>query len=103
MKNVCMTENLYYKIGEWSKQAFPDATEIEHLLKLKQETEEVIERPKNEDEYADCFMCLMAAAYKANIPYEQLQLAIAHKLNVNRKRQWVRLEDGTYQHVPSNG
>ena len=95
-----MGSALFNSIGEWSKNAFPDAGSIEHIIKLKHEAQEVIEAPYDIKEYADCMIALLAAAYKADISFFELVEAVESKLEVNKNRKWTKLSDGTYQHCP---
>ena len=97
---VVMGSALFNSIGEWSKNAFPDAGSIEHIIKLKHEAQEVIEAPYDIKEYADCAIALFAAAYKADIAFFELINAIESKLEVNKNRKWAKLSDGTHQHFP---
>lgn len=95
-----MGSTLFNSIGEWSKNAFPDANSIAHIVKLKHEAQEVIEAPYDIKEYADCIIALFAAAYKADIAFFELVGAVESKLEVNKNRKWTKLSDGTYQHCP---
>lgn len=94
-----MDKKLYNEIGEWSKKAFPKADSINYLEKLKQEAQEAIEEPKDVYEYADCFIALTAAAYKAGIDFTEMINAINDKLEICKEREWELLPDGTYQHI----
>lgn len=95
-----LTKSEFNSIGEWSKNAFPDANSITHIVKLKHEAQEVIESPYDIKEYADCIIALFAAAYKADIAFFELVGAVESKLEVNKNRKWTKLSDGTYQHCP---
>jgi hypothetical protein len=92
-------EQLFDSIGSWSKTAFPDAGTIDHIKKLQQEAEEVIQEPSDITEYADCVIALFAGAWKSGISFNELVEAVDQKLEVNKKREWMKLPDGTYQHV----
>lgn len=92
-------EKIFKRMGLMAKKAFPDATEVEHLLKLKDEVEEVIAAPKDLTEYADCILCLFGAASKAGFEYYQLEEAVRNKLFICENRKWNKKENGTYQHV----
>jgi len=96
MHNIDNT--LFNSIGEWSKKTFPDAGSIQHIIKLKNEAQEVIESPYDIKEYADCIIALLSAAYKADITFFELVKAVEDKLEINKKRNWTKLSDGTYQH-----
>ena len=91
---------LFDAMGKFAVEKFPDAGSIEHLKKLKHEADEAIAEPKNLVEYADILLALFGAAYKAGFTYEQLLEASEGKFKIVQKRNWKRLEDGTYQHCP---
>lgn len=90
---------LFNEIGEWSKKTFQDANSIDHLQKLKIEAQEAKETPYRKEEYADCMIVLFAAAYKADISFYELIEAVKNKFEINKKRKWEKLSDGTYQHI----
>lgn len=89
---------LFQSMGEFAYKAFPDATSIEHLKKLKIEADEAIEEPKNIVEYSDCLLALFGAAHKAGFTYDQLLEAGQSKFEIVKTRNWEKLPDGTYQH-----
>lgn len=91
---------LYNKMGEWSKKVFPDAGSVEHLKKLQQEAKESAEAPDDLIEYADCFLCLIAAAYKQGFTFDQFMQAAFEKFAIVQTREWNKQPDGTYQHKP---
>ena len=92
-------EYLYNCMGEFSVRVFHDANTIDHLKKLKEEVDELIENPGDLHEYADCILALFGAAYKMNIPYKTLANAVKEKFDILLKRKWEKRPDGTYQHV----
>lgn len=89
---------LFQSMGEFAYKAFPDATSVEHLKKLKIEADEAIEEPKNIIEYSDCLLALFGAAHKAGFTYDQLLEASQSKFEILKTRNWEKLSDGTYQH-----
>ena len=91
---------LFNAMGKFAVEQFPDAGSIEHLKKLKHEADEAIAEPQNLVEYADCLLALFGAAYKAGFTYEDLLKASEGKFEIVKKRNWKRLDDGTYQHCP---
>lgn len=93
--------SVFNGILEFTKTTFPDAGPVEHLKKLVQEAWEASKAPGDITEYADCLLCLFAAAGKAGITHDQLIKAAAKKLEECKGRKWQRLEDGTYQHIPA--
>ena len=90
---------LYNSMGKFSMEKFPDASPIEHLLKVKNEADEAINCPHDIVEYADILLSLFGAAYKAGFSYEELMKASKKKLEICKERKWRKLEDGTYQHI----
>lgn len=91
--------NLFNEISSFAKDVFPNATNIEHLTKLKNEAQEAIETPEDIEEYADCLIALFGACQKSKFSFEQLYDAASKKMIINRSRTWVKQKDGTYQHV----
>jgi len=95
-----MGSALFGRIGRFATETFPDATPVEHLLKLQHEAVEAQMEPNDRYEYADCLICLLAAAYKAGLSYDDLLGVADEKLTICLSRNWVRKDDGTYQHCP---
>lgn len=91
-------EDNFISVGKWSVDVMPDAPPESHLLKLKHEAEEAIQEPNNISEYADCFLCIFAAAYKSGFSFSELENACRDKIEILKDRKWKKLEDGTYQH-----
>jgi predicted house-cleaning noncanonical NTP pyrophosphatase (MazG superfamily) len=91
---------LFDAMGKFTVEKFPDAGSVEHLKKLKHEADEAIAEPQNLVEYADILLALFGAAYNAGFTYEQLLEASEGKFEIVQKRNWKRLDDGTYQHCP---
>jgi len=94
-----MANDLYTEMGRFSWITFPDATSVEHLKKLKQETDETINSPDDISEYADCLLTLFGAAYRQGFTYGELMNATRKKLEIVKKRKWKKMSDGTYQHI----
>jgi hypothetical protein len=90
---------LFNEMGEFSVKTFTGATAKGHLRKLKEEADEAIEDPTDIKEYADCLMALFGAAYKAGFTYDALIQAGKEKLEINKSRKWVKLENEIYQHI----
>ena len=91
-------QELYDLIGKWVHDQFPKAGAKEHLLKMRQEADEAIERPKDIIELADCLICLLGAANKNGFCLEELIEATHDKLFINKQRTWHENKDGTHQH-----
>lgn len=89
------------KIVTQSRTLFPGSTADDHLEKLRQELVEVKDAPKSKRliEYADVFLCFVAAMEEDDFNAADLDAAVDYKLAVNRTRKWERMPDGTFQHV----
>lgn len=92
-------KKLYEYIGDLSYKLFPKATSYEHILKMKQEADEVLNDLNNKEEYADCLFALLAASYKAGITIKELLNETLEKAIINEGRKWKEMPDGTHQHV----
>jgi len=96
------------ELSLWLGKTFGDAVSVEtQLTKLRKETGEAVAAHRAGDadelleEFADMYVCLSTAATLAGITERRWQAAVERKLAVLRTRKWVRLEDGTFQHVPA--
>lgn len=92
---------LYNQVVNWQFATFGKRSNpkppIHHLAK---EVNELLENPTDLSEYADCFFLLFNAAAEAGYTSEQLLIAIADKLEVNRKRKWGKADsDGVVEHI----
>ena len=99
-KASVMGSALFNRMGKFAVSTFPDATPVEHLLKLQKEAVEAQNEPTDAYEYADCLLALFGAAYKAGLSYADLLAVAEEKLTICESRKWVRQADGTYQHCP---
>ena len=95
-------EALYNKIARMAQDLFPDATSIDHIKKLKEEAQEVISDPSDEEEYADCLIALIAGAAKQGINWNDLKQITYKKVNKNYDRDWKKDSDGVYSHVKTS-
>lgn len=110
------------KIVEWHKKSFPECTLENQLMKLEKELQELAkETDENKRwlEQADVYICAISAwkRYGSEIgrlsvvgndrmmafkkQEETFRKVIDIKMNLNAKRVWARLPDGTYQHEES--
>lgn len=87
----------------WSKEKFPEATNLSSMYKLKEEAEEIIENIKSGKkdvmEYADVLMCLFDSAGRDGILPMDIFKAMEEKFEINKNRTWVKNPDNTYSHV----
>lgn len=111
------------EIAEWHEQTFPDATEDSQVLKLSEEFTEWRESKQNanswDEQYKEIADVLIVAAvlefrydnamgkYIFNDIIEGLYMndsktvlnAIKDKMEINRRRKWIKLPDGRYKHI----
>jgi hypothetical protein len=92
--------DVFIRMDEFARKTFPKATAEHHILKLKQEVDEVLQDPTNPIEYADCLLALFGAAAKAGFTFDDLIKHSIEKLNVVKSREWEEMSDGTFQHKP---
>lgn len=86
----------------WSLKTFTEATAISSLHKLRSEIDEIEYDLQNgerrPEEYADALMCLFDSAGRAGISVSEITEAFEKKLEVNKKRTWVKNPDNSYSH-----
>lgn len=84
-------------IAGWADEVFPDRTISEAVFKMKKELLE-LEGSKHLDpgEFADVAILLLDIAHLAGV---DIAAAVEDKMKINMRREWVKLEDGTRQHV----
>ena len=112
-----MKKDIDAEIVEWSIQTFPDLTMEKQLVKLSHEIDEVVQA-KREGEYddvlyelADVYIVSRILADRFNnsigryfigllteCPTQKAMEAVKEKIEKNKKRKWIKLDDGTYQH-----
>lgn len=94
---------LYDSIARLNDVQFPEATVNDFANKAIGELKEVQSAPKSKrlGEHADSLICVLAGAAKDGWTYAQLIGAAQTKTDVNHVRKFIRLEDGTYQHIES--
>lgn len=88
------------RVVEWADSVFPDRVAQSALLKLFEETGELVKNPTSSNEYAD--ICIMLFDL-ANMHGVDLAKAITDKLAVNRERNWGFTAVGTLQHTDEGG
>lgn len=83
-------------VVEWANSIFPQRTQASAFMKLFEEVGELIRQPNSPGEYADILIMLLDLADMHGI---DLLKAGFDKMDVNRKRSWVKGALGTLQHV----
>lgn len=109
VKNKMENKKSIFELEEeryaWSLATFPEASALGSLKKLKEEVSEIevniSEGERDVMEYADCLMCLFDSARRQENPItiQEIFDAFEHKLEINKKRTWVKNGNGSYSHV----
>lgn len=86
------------QIVQWADSVFPDRKPESALLKLFEETGELVRDPTAAGEYADICIMVFDLAHMHGI---DLAAAIREKLEINKHRDWVKTKTGTLQHFGS--
>lgn len=101
MKNDFL--ELANEFTQFSLKTFKDATAFSSLDKLLDEIKEtyqsILFKDKNlPEEYVDCIMCILDSAARAGITPETLLISFKKKLEINKRRTWIKNENNTYSH-----
>jgi hypothetical protein len=110
MKSIIILEEQRF---EWAQRTFPDGTALSSLEKLEDEIQEIRNEiilgttngPHSDfiadlsTEYADALMCLFDSAGRMGIKPHVILEAFERKLEINKKRDWVKNDNNTYSHV----
>lgn len=96
---------LIREFQEFALKAFPNATKLSSLYKLRDEImeleTEIVTSSRIEGvifEYVDCLMCIFDSANRAGISVSELIGAFYEKLEINKNRKWIENPDKTYSH-----
>ncbi len=81
-------QKLQDDIEEFTTAVFKEATVKTKMLHLKEEIDEVIAKPKDKHEWADCLILLLDAARIAGLNTEDLLISANEKMAINKKRNW---------------
>lgn len=88
---------LTQEVVEWADSVLPDRKPQSALLKLFEETGELVKDPASAGEYADICIMIFDLAHMHKV---DLSKAIRDKLELNRRRTWTTTASGTLQHFP---
>ena len=88
--------------AEWSDRQFGNVGPVGPLKHLAKEANEAAEAPGDISEFADIIMLVWDATRRAGITDEQLAIAVAEKLERNKRRQWGAVKDGEPCHHLKN-
>lgn len=99
--NMDLNVGLLFQDWEaWAAGTFPKSTVHSKLKHLQSEVKELQEEPENLLEYADCMALLVGAASKVGFTFEDILEALWMKLDINKTRQWGKLnDDGYVEHI----
>lgn len=100
------------EVSKWSKETFDEKRNPASLYKLKEELDELIKSVeqylknpskdneiKMQDEYADCFLILFDSAKDFGYLFTDILEFMKSKFKVVKERKnWIRNENGSYQH-----
>jgi NTP pyrophosphatase (non-canonical NTP hydrolase) len=107
---------IYYMIKDWAEDTFGKKRDPEEILaKLEEELGELIaatrtyesfktkmNRSAMQQEIADVQMTLFHLAHRYGMCFDTYRDGILIKHNVNKKRTWVKMPDGTFKHLPND-
>lgn len=79
---------LQARTGAWTTKQFPTRTTESIMNHLCSEAGEVTKEPFDIEEYADCFLLLLDAAFYNGISIAQIVDAAETKLEKNKQRNW---------------
>lgn len=88
--------------AEWSDRQFGNVGPVGPLKHLAKEASEAAEAPDDISEFADIIMLVWDATRRAGITDKQLAVAVAEKLERNKRRQWGVVKDGEPCHHLKN-
>lgn len=94
--------NIREQHAEWSDRQFGNVGPVGPLKHLAKEANEAAEAPDDISEFADIIMLVWDATRRAGITDEQLAVAVAEKLERNKRRQWGSVKDGEPCHHLKN-
>jgi hypothetical protein len=94
-------QQLQNEIASWSDSAFgadrPPEIPLHHLAK---EIQELIAKPDDSMEYADCLILLLDAYRMSGGNADSLVETCYEKMEINRKRKWgTPDENGVVEHI----
>lgn len=94
-------DEFYEEYAEWAVGVFGLDNAKHGATKLVKEAKELEETPTDIKEQADCLMCLLYNFKCAHPekPISELIEAATAKLQINKRRTWVKQADGTFQHL----
>jgi Protein of unknown function (DUF550) len=101
--NRLSLRQLWFEHSVWSQATFGTDKErgpqgpLKHLAK---EVQECLENPSDIMEFADLQFLIFDACRRAGFSYNDLELAVTQKLEINRKRKWGKASaDSPVEHI----
>lgn len=83
-------------ITEWCDEVYPTRTRDHMIEKLREEFEELAEKPLDAWEMADIMIILLDLCHHLGFDIAKI---IHHKMDINRNRSWEITEKGILKHV----
>lgn len=100
-----MNRELFEEIKKWQEETFGEATPLSKISHLQHEVEELAydvkyNHPTKRLEFADCFLLLFGAAASDGMTYEDIEMCIREKFNINKQRKWGKPDaNGVVNHI----
>lgn len=97
-------QQLQLDVVKCADEIFPHRQPQQAFLKLYEEIGEILREPRNHLEWADAFIMLLDIANQYGVSGNNITSAVYEKMEINRRRSWVKNEMGVMQHehVPLN-
>lgn len=83
-----MLDHFQQRTAEWSLSTFGIRGPQGPINHLKSECDEILEDPTDIEEFADAFLLLQDAAWRAGFLMSELFVAAVKKQEKNAKREW---------------
>lgn len=102
LTNLDTFNDFYKRYAEFSNSTFGTPEErgcLSPLLHLQEEVKELMDKPNDEMEWADCFLLLLDAARRKGHSVDALVKFANAKLEINKNRSWKQDENGVYKHI----
>lgn len=102
-------KDLFNNVIAWQAATFgtgrPALPPVKHLQQEVRELADALEstpddRPAILAEFADCFLLLFNACHNFGLSYDDVQVIVQRKLDINKTRKWATPDaDGVINHI----
>ena len=104
LRGVADVDVLQAEIDAWARRTFPDSNLRSKFAHLRDELDEILERPGDSHEWADALILLIQAAAFAGHSFSGLLSAVRAKHEINLGRTWGKPDErGVVKHVLEGG